>query len=412
MNDTRHIRGPFPRAFAALPACAAAALLLAGCSGEDGNRAGRGLLPPYAESETALSDTVLVGTVEELDYQIGSHQTPSDGSLRLPVLAEPGMGSRALIRFGTLPVAGTPLVGARIRVSASFVSDPPPRLRIYQLLQGFRSGFEGDEPFPAFVAEAIAEGVLTPALGDTAAQFLFSGAAVDSLAQRWVEVTHVNAGLLFALAPGDSGRIELYSRDSGVRDPEVRPLIEIFAGDESGADTLKIVAGEDTFLSARTDASLAGRAGRLTIARGVAARSLMRFPVAAALGSRVIHQAFLALAVDTAATQVRAAAAAADTALVTAELVTEYPWNGEDTGADNDVDGRARLSPDSTVLRVDVTDLVRRWVQGPSADLGLRLRFVNEGFGVDWARFHASSEADTLRPRLEVIYSLPPGAMP
>lgn len=398
MNDTHHIRGPLALARAAL-----FLLALAGCSGEDENRAGRGLLPPYAENETALSDTVLVGTLEETDYQLDSHLTPSDASGRLPVVEEAGMRSRALVRFGTLPVAGTTLLRAQVKLTASFVSNPPPRLRAYELLQGFPTGFDGEDPFPVFDAAQVGE--------DTTAAFVFAGAAVESLVQRWIEVKHVNAGLVFALAPGDTGRVELRSRDARIEDPDVRPLIELYVTDGSATDTLLILPSEDTFLSERVSGSLAGQAGRLTIARGVAARSLLRFEMSPAIEARVVHQAFLTLAVDTAATQVRAAAAYGDTTLVTAELVTEHPWDGKDTDAEGDVDGRALLRPDSTTLRIEITDLVRRWVQGETANQGLRLRFVNEGFGLDWARFYATSEAESLRPRLEVLYSLPPGAL-
>jgi hypothetical protein len=389
-----------------------ALLAAAGCQGGDDNRVGAGLLPPLVDSTAAIRETVFTGDSLETDYEFEQQLVPGETSPTLVLAREMGHGSRALVRFGGLPLdAGTDLHSAEITLYVHDASPAGsmPRVLAYQLVQGFSATFTGTDVFPSWLPDPVVEG--TPGKeageegGDSLNVYRFGGEAVADLFRRWIQGTHVNAGLLLALAPDDSGRVVFESREGPSTPVDIRPRVQLVYGDTAAPDTLSTLPDDDTFLVERPPAeTLAGMTDRLTVATGTSARSLLLFPVIPSLEQDIVHRAELVLSID-------AAASHFDTASVEAELVVDYPWEGSDTGANLDIDGRGQAVAGVDTLAIDVTPLVREWVVGEENNTGVRLRFTNEGFGFDWIRFFASSSADSLRPRLRVVHGPAPAAV-
>jgi hypothetical protein len=326
---------------------------------------------------------------------------PAGAGDRLIVAAEAGQRARALVHFAALPDSGAVLtsVVVRLTVLAAAPSSPLPRIEAFELVQPFYESLTGNQPFPGYVAESIGEGVSTEAQGDTAATYVFSGPAFVTVFQRWVNREHVNGGLLFAPAPGESGRVEFYPREASLLSGDPEPLLTLVRDDGGVPDTTRVAPDRDTFVAERTGPSLAGEPERLTIAGGVPVRSLLRFDVIPTLEQSLIHRAVLTLSVDSAASRF-------DSLVVVGEQVVDYPWEGEDTRANREIAARATAYAGVDTVALDLTTLARQWTLAAGENRGVRLRLSAEVTRLDWIRFFSSAAADTTRrPRLHVTYS-------
>jgi hypothetical protein len=365
------------------------------------------LLPPSILDDGGIRDTTISGTSRETDFQSEEAEGTSGGSPRLIVADTLGMGARILLHFQTPPLDTVMFRSAAFMLTLRDVDSTfvPPRILAYELVQPFSEGITGSSMFPAYDPVPIAEAVFEPAIGDTAARYRFEGPGVDSVYKEWITGRHINAGIMLALESGESARVLFYSRDAVVGAIESRPITHVLFRPESATaadslDTLRALPTGDVFVAERLSGSLAGVPGRLTVANGVPAATLLEFDLTTP-EPRIIHRALLRLSIDT-------SASLSDSMLLLAEAIVDSAWSGEDTRTTSTGSALGVLTMESGVPTVTfvITPFAREWSLGPDRNHGVKVRAADEFGDLSWIRFYDSSAPDSLRPRLDMTSSL------
>jgi hypothetical protein len=239
---------------------------------------------------------------------------------------------------------------------------------------------------------------------DTVAfSFLVSGDSLDvpltELTRFWID--HPDSGFGIALIPDPSSTSlhELFSAES------TKPPQLITTWNTGTTDTSVILNPADDSYFLRTTGAfvpLTNEPGRMTVARAIPARSLLRFPIPD-LGPRAtVNRAELTLFVDPALSKLH-------DFTIGVQRVTALPWSDASTPVDAFLDGaNAGEAPlvsagaDSVLLNVTIT--VSNLVE--QGNFGMRVRATNEILDAEYVRFHAHDSADVARrPRLKIWYT-------
>lgn len=244
--------------------------------------------------------------------------------------------------------------------------------------------------FPSFAPAADTVAFTVTAAGEVAS------VPVTELVRFWVDTPDSNFG--FVLQPLDAVQT---IREFGSSESVDLPQLFVFR--TGTVDTLTFQIAEDTFYLAKRDAqaTLAGQPGRLTLARGVPARALLRFPPAeldSVLGPRAtVNRATLTLYVDSSLSRLTSLS-------VRAARVLDGVWSGESTQIESVFYGGTIFEADADSVVIEIAGLVDLLYK--QQNYGLQVSLAEELLDVDYVRFHAHDSADSARvPRLKIWYT-------
>jgi hypothetical protein len=369
-----------------------------GCAERGNNTLGLSLIEDQSTVK-AVRTLVLSAPDSSADFQLTASQGSSGQAADLLFGLDSGILARALLRFDVAPL---PDSGQSALLDTAWV-------RFF-----FDEASGSTQMFSAAVhriaspwSESLASADSLPLLqapSDTVSfAFIASGDSADipltDLTRFWID--HPDSALGIALIPGPtaSGLFELFSAESA-RPPVLTATWNPGAGDS----TVHINPADDMFFLHTTSAfvPLTSEPGRLAVARGIPARSLLRFAIPD-LGPRVtVNRAELTVFTDLALSQLH------DFTLGV-QRVTADPWNDALTSVDPFLDGteagEAPLVDASTdSVRMNVTFTVSNLIE--SGNFGMLVRAASEIPDAEFVRFHAHDSSDsTRRPRLKIWYT-------
>ena len=323
-----------------------------------------------------------------------------------------GYAARPFIRFASLPDTGT--VDPDSVLSATLVVQgrdrygaEPVTLQLFapaaQWTADSLAYDDGDDP--AFLGE------LSP--GDVAGvdTTRFTAAVPTSVIAAWLRRPSENFGLfLDTPESATDALIRLFSKE--VNPGERTPSLTIRYQDDGAVDSVVVVASEDATALLLPSFPPAGGEPWLRIANAQAFRALVRFDPDSlrALVPRggTVNRARLVFDV-------------VDTSLVIASVpFALYAVTSEWVEGTADSTITAESSPSATAtytagadtVAFDIAALLQRWIDAKTENHGLVIRSTNEPNDLATILL-GSREADpALRPRLDLIYSLPPGPRP
>ena len=316
----------------------------------------------------------------------------------LLVTARPGYLSRALLRFpsSALPAAGTALTAADLDLpyrggfgTTSFA------LEAHRVTAAWTEVTTAPDSFPAYdpVPFLTVDVPFSEAALDT---FTLS---LTALAQAWADDTTSNFGVALVPAPTETGELELDARES-----TTPPRLTVRWTD-SGADSSRNATPTgDLYALGSTPAfvPLWEEPRRMTVSRGFAGRSFVRFAWTDPGLRSTIHRAELTLHLD-------AARSSSSGFAIGERRVNAEPWNGFSTDVDGTIQGIRTVTADQDSVVLDVTNVVIQWLQYENH--GIEIRASDERPDTDYLRFHAyDTEVPGLVPTLRVWWT--PGDAP
>lgn len=328
------------------------------------------------------------GTAFQSDSQAGDPATAPT----LLVTARPGYLARALLRFPNSVLPGGVTVDSAMVVlpyrdgfgTTSF------SLAVHRVLEDWTEASFPPDSFPAFDAvPAVTIDVPFP----EAALDTFS-LSLTALAQAWSDDTTANFGIALLPAVAETGELAMDARES-----TTPPRLTVH-WTAAGADSSRnAVPSADLYALGTTPGfvPLSGQPRRVTIARGLAARSFLRFPWADPGVRATIHRAELTLHGD-------AALSSSNGFAIGVRRVAAPPWNGFSTDVDPTVRGIRNVVADEDSVVLDVTDVLIGMLDG--GNHGLEIRASDERPDTDYLRFHGwDTESPALAPTLRVWWT-------
>jgi hypothetical protein len=374
----------------------ASAALVVSCGTEGDDSLGLALLGDRGERKAVrdASSTADTSTSFQRSEPSGDLAT----STELLVSARPGYLSRSLLRFDLtdLQEAGVVVDSASVEfVSREGFGTSPFSLAVHRVTGAWAEAAIAPADFPAFdAAPSVRIDVpFAPGVPDT------FPVPLTALAQAWAADSTANLGVALLPDAGEDAEIELYARESST------PPRLVVHWTASGADTsaaLNPVA--DAFSLGTTGAfvPLPDQPRRFAVARGLAARALLRFDWPDPGPRATIHRAELTLHVD-------ASLSSANSIPLAARRVLAEPWNGFDTSVDPVLEGITVVAAGADSVVLDVTAIVVDLIG--EENHGFEIRATDEQPDTDYLRFHAhDTETAALAPTLRVWWT--PGDVP
>jgi hypothetical protein len=327
--------------------------------------------------------------VSDPPIAIGASSTLTMGTL-------PGYLARTFVRWddAVLPDSGTVIDSAIVRfvaLEAKPGTDPPAQLAVHRITSEWSENTLVRDTIPAFLpvaSDTFTIGAL--AAGDTASFAL-------SLVQFWTDRPDSNFGMALVPLTGTASLVEFNSQES-----TKIPTLTVAWGTPD--TTVVIGATDDTFMLEATPdfVPLTGMPGRMTIARGIPARTLLRFalPTAGEVPGlselSTVNRAEVILRVDQGASRL-------NEVTVGLQRVTGT-WQADSTKVSSVLFGATSVGAASDSVVISVTSIVQEILQGEN--LGFQLRALDERPDADYIRFHArDSEAPEKAPILRIWYT-------
>jgi hypothetical protein len=376
-------------------------LPFAACATKEDNTLGVGFIENQGELK-AVRFLAVSPPDTSVDYQLSRPAVSPGFSSVVLVGMRSGYRSRALVRFGSeaFPDSGTVVDSAFVRfeyLDGIGDTDPLP-VALHRITAPWTENFSlADSTLPAFLPEPV--DTVTFALaagGDTVA------IPVTDLARFWVDAPDSNFGFLLSPLAGTASQIELGSRQT--TDP---PVLDVHWSD-GGVDTsISLASDDDTFLLETTPdfVTLSGQSKRVTVARGVPGRALLRFGIPdrdslPELWIRsTVNRAALILYIDPALSSFRRVG-------VGAQRVLAEPWAGDGTDVDNSLYGVNDAVTEVDSVSIDVFGLLAELFVEGEENHGFQVRALDERPDTDYIRFHAHDSDDSARrPVLHIWYT-------
>jgi hypothetical protein len=328
---------------------------------------------------------------------------------------EDGFKARAYIRFASLPDTATVRPDSILSVTLTLL-----RRDRYGLesapLQLFAGTSDWDVDSLAYLADpgGVFISEIAPEV-DTACDTTRHVAPVDPWRVRaWLRDPSTNYGLFVSSSTSDA-MVRLFSSD--VDPGEQTPSLTIRHRSGADADSVVRIASEDGYGMSRFRVAPGGSEEDLEIGDGIALRALVRFDQDSLLArvprGATLNQARLVLSVtDT----LRFVTCSSSSMGLAAHAVTSSWREG---GADSTVTflsaaaATATCSASAESVVFEIGALVQEWVDGERENEGILLRSTGESAGLARIRLASREAADpALRPRLHLIYTVPPGPRP
>jgi hypothetical protein len=388
-----------------------AALLLAGlsclvaaCGTRDDDGVGAGFIVDLGQLK-AIRLLEIAGPDTSADYQLEEPAESPGNATTMAVGRGAGLRSFALLRFSSdlYPAAGTPIDSAFVsfklvdfRGTGDSLAVSVHRIRrLWAESEDFR---ETGVPDTSAAIDTVRFAVETP--GDTVRIALPA-----SLYQLWTDQPDSNYGVALAPLPGETVMAEIEGNETV--EP---PVLEGWWNNGTSDTSVAFSSDHDSFAMSREPGapSVAGLAGRVTVARGFPGRAYLRFGIPdrdslPELWERsTVNHAELVLRLDS-------AQSAFNTVRLGAGLVFE-PWQDTETALATTLYGIVdavsdSLSADGEVV-FEVTGLLQTLFDGTAPDYGLYVRAVDERPDADYLRFHGHDSPDSVkRPTLRIWYT-------
>lgn len=377
--------------------CAASsfALLFGACGTREDNGVGVGFISELGELK-AVRDTTFAPPDSSTDFHVSDPPIAIGTSSTLSMGALPGYLARTFVRWddAVLPDSGTVIDSAIVRFVAleeKPAGDPPAQLAVHRITSAWSENTLVRDSIPAFLpvaSDTLTIGAL--AAGDTASFAL-------SLVQFWTDRPDSNFGMALVPLAGTVSLAELGSQES-----TTVPTLTVTWGTP---DTTAVIgATDDTFTLETTPdfVPLAGMPGRMTVARGIPARSLLRFAlpgegdVSGLSDLSTVNRAEVILRVDQAASRLHEVT-------VGLQRVTGT-WQADSTNVSSVLFGATSVGAASDSVVISVTTIVQEILR--EGNLGFQLRALDERPDADYVRFHArDSEAPEKAPVLRIWYT-------
>ena len=372
--------------------------LLFACGTREDNGVGVGFIRDLGEQK-AVRDTAFAPPDTTADFHLESPPPLIGTSSTLLSGARTGYLARTFVKWdiAVLPAAGTVIDSTVFRVVSQTdrsAMDLPAILTVHRVTSDWTEGELVRDTIPDFLPEAVDSFTVGEiARGDTA-----SFAVALSLAQFWTDHPDSNFGMLILPADGTQSLLELASQESATK-----PTFTVIWGDPDTSVVLG--ASDDTFTLETTPefVPLVGFPGRLTIARGVPARSLLRFALPAAgevpglSAYSTVNRAELVLRVDQGASLV-------DSVRVGVQRVLSEPWQADSTEVSSVLVGADWVDAETDSLVLEITSLVQDVLRDENH--GFQVRALDERPDADYVRFHSrDTEAPEKAPLLRLWYT-------
>jgi hypothetical protein len=246
------------------------ALLLAACDTNQDNRVGVGLIQDLGD-EKAVRDTTFAPPDTTTDFHLTKPPPGTGLSASLLIGARPGYLSRSFLQFDPagLPDSGTVIDSVAVHLVAledKPDTDPVFTMTVHRVTSEWSELDVDPDSIPSFLATASDTISFDSFAKDDTASFAVS------LAQFWVDRPDSNFGLVLIPADGMASFLEFSSQET-----VTPPRLSVAWGAEPPVD---VFATQDTFVLEAIEGEfvpLTGLPGRMTVARGVPARSLLLF---------------------------------------------------------------------------------------------------------------------------------------
>jgi len=223
----------------------------------------------------------------------------------------------------------------------------------------------------------------------------FSFLLPNNVVQAWMDTLQdVNYGLLFDYQqPGFIAQI--YGAHVN-NDTEIWPLLKLYYTENGTQYTSSITSSEDTYLAVSDQVPTTNE---LLIGNGTTYHSVLNFDVSPIAGDATINYAKLVMRCDT-----LLSFPSHQPYLVDAFLIE----NADDIFTTEAVDSiTGLLLADS--LTINIASFVQRWSTDEYENLGLFLKGYDSNHEIQQVTFFSSSALDTtMRPTLNIYYTLPP----
>jgi hypothetical protein len=245
-----------------------------------------------------------------------------------------------------------------------------------------------DSLFPTIEAAFDTVSLAVAASGDSA--FV----PLTALTRLWIDRPDSNFGV--ALVPDDAtnGLLEFFSGES-----PTPPRLEAFWIQDGSDSTAAVAPTDDTHFLGITAGfvPLDQEPGRLTVARGIPARSLLKFSLPDFGPRATVNRAELTLFADQSLSKLV-------DFTIGAQRVAAEPWNGGATSVDTFLEGTITVDASTDSANVVVTTLVTGMVE--DGNHGFLVRAASERVDAESIRFHAHDSAVVeRRPRLTIWYT-------
>ncbi len=382
------------RTLPAVLALATAGLVWAGCGTHENDGLGVGLIEEQAETK-AVRVAVLTPPDTSADFQLQSPDGTAGQSPSLLLGRESGLLSRALLKFdlAALPDSGlaSTLDSAFVRLSFDEGTGALGSLTVtvHRVTALWAETIvSADSLFPASEAALDTVSLAVGASGDSAS------VPLTELTRFWIDRPDSNFGI--ALVPDDAtnGLLEFFSGES-----PTPPRLEAFWTQDGSDSTAAVAPTDDThFLGITTGfVPLDQEPGRLAVARGIPARSLLKFSFPDFGPRATVNRAELTLFADLTLSQLV-------DFTIAAQRVTAEPWNGGSTSVDTFLEGTTTVDASTDSTNIVVTTLVAGMVE--DGNHGFLVRAASERVDAEFIRFHAHDSAVAeRRPRLTIWYT-------
>ena len=260
------------RGIASVCALTLLGLLVAACSSRDDNGVGVGFIDELGELK-AVRDTTFAPPDTSTDFHMPDPPISIGSSTSLLTGARTGYLARTFMRLdiAVLPDSGTVIDSAIVRLVA-LEDTPDTSAPIVLTVHRITSEWDENElvldSIPTFLATPSDTVTIGTLAEDDTASFAIS------LAQFWTDRPDSNFGMVWVPVDGTPSLLEFGSQESATP-----PTVSVHWGGSAGDSVVVLGAADDTFtLEATPDfVPLDGMPGRMTVARGIAARSLLKF---------------------------------------------------------------------------------------------------------------------------------------
>ncbi|NNE43823.1 MAG: DNRLRE domain-containing protein [Gemmatimonadetes bacterium] len=373
-----------------LAAATLLALGVAACGTQEDNSLGLGFIAEQGDFKAVQFFEAEPDTTD--DFQAPEQSSNAGSSPSVTFGSQPGYLARTLIQFqeSFWPAPGTVLDSARLCFSYDdgIGTVDTVAIGVHRVTTVWTEERIAPAEFPAFLPPVDTLFFAKGSFSDTVE------VAIDSLAQYWIDNPDSNLGV--ALVPTDMTdlMLEYASRNS------LRPPVMTLYWNEAGRDTSVAVGplyDNSVFSTTGTFMPLSDLPGRLTVGRGLPARSILRFPLPP-LGDRAtVHRATLTFRADQAQSSLNNFA-------LRFQRVTEEPWAEDSTVVDVVAYGIAAVSAETDTAEFNIEGLIPAIVE--NGNMGILVRAHEDRLDTDYIRFHgADSEDPAKTPRLRIWYT-------
>ncbi|MAF27254.1 MAG: DNRLRE domain-containing protein [Gemmatimonadota bacterium] len=386
--------------------------LLAACGRRQDNTVGSTLIEDQAGGKgvrMAGVDFPDTSADFHLDLALGTA-----GSLESLLAGERhGVRATPVLRFSVFPDSGTTLDSAVLFFSVTSASGDadPVAFSVHRIdteswtesmaLNAHTDTTDTTDTVFSWMADTAAVIELPAATGGNAL------VPMTELAQFWTDNPDSNHGMVLSPMPGANALLEIASSESEVDTLSVQ--LHLYWTGADSAEVLTVPPTDDTYLMEKTPDwdSLTGFPGRITVARGVPARGILRFEMPE-LGDRAtINRAELTLHADPSESDL-------DAFTLGAFRVSDTTWVSDGIHPDSLLVEGLVYDPQEVTAETDslvlaVTGLVSRLYS--MGNEGILLRATDERRDADYLRIYGYDTVDPAKtPRLQIWYT--PGDSP